>query len=229
MFKKLIQKLTVRNTLYYPGCLTKYTQPEIQENYEKILKKVGVDYIMLKELELCCGSPAIRAGYKKDFKDIKKKNLKLFEEYGIARIITNCPACYHTFKYEYGFEAEHFSTLVLKNIKKFNDKQFDEEISYHDPCHLGRSSNLYEEPREALRKMGFKIVELRGHHENSLCCGGGGGLKSNFPKISNDVAKVRLTDIKTKRLITPCPMCYAQLKENAPKGLKVIEFSEVFV
>lgn len=228
MFKKLLKKLTVRNTLYYPGCLTKYSLPKIKDNYEKILKKIGVDYIMLKELELCCGSPAIRGGYSKDFKDIKKKNLELFDRYGVAKIITNCPACYHIFKEEYGLDVEHASTLVLKNIDGFDKIKEKEQISYHDPCHLGRYSNIYEEPREVLRKLGYEVVELRNHHEESLCCGGGGGLKSNNPKVANKIAELRLSQVKTKKIVTPCPMCYAHLKENA-KGIKVLEFSEVLV
>lgn len=228
MFKKLLQKLTVRNTLYYPGCLTKYSHPEIQANYEKILKKIGVDYIMLKELELCCGSPATKAGYKKDFNKIMKKNKELFQQYGIARIVTNCPACYHIFKYDYGMDAEHMTTVILKNIKKFEVGKFDEKISFHDPCHLGRYSDIYEPPREVLRYLGFEVVELRNHHEESLCCGGGGGLKSNHPDSANKIARLRLSQVKTKRVITPCPMCYANLKDNA-KGVKVLEFSEVLV
>lgn len=227
MFKKLLQKLTVRNTLYYPGCLTKYSETNIQQNYEKILKKIGVDYIMLKELELCCGSPVMQAGYKKDFNKVKKKNLELFEKYGVARIVTNCPACYHVFKCDYGMHTEHMTTLILKNIKKF-DRKPEEKISYHDPCHLGRYSDIYEPPREALRAIGIEVVELRYNNEQSLCCGGGGGLKTNNPKTANKIAKLRISEIKTKKIITPCPMCYAHLKDNA-RGIKVLEFSEVFV
>lgn len=228
MFKKLLQKLTVRNTLYYPGCLTKYSLPQIRENYEKILKKIGVDYIMLKELELCCGSPAIRGGYNNDFNNIKKKNLELFDRYGVAKIVTNCPACYHVFKEEYGLEVEHITSLVAKKIDRFDKGKFNERISYHDPCHLGRYSGIYEEPRQVLRALGFEVVELRNHNEQSLCCGGGGGLKSNNPDVANKIAKLRLKQVKTSKIITPCPMCYVHLKENA-KGIEVLEFSEVLV
>ena len=233
MFGKLMEKIIgmVRNTLYYPGCLTKYSEPFIQENYEKILKKLEIDFIMLKEQELCCGSPAMRAGYKSDFQDIKKKNLALFKQYGIDRIITNCPACYHMLKVEYGLNAEHITQTVLKNIERFDKDKFKgEKITYHDPCHLGRYSDIYEEPRKILQHLGFEVVELKDNREQSMCCGGGGGLRGHDLAVARKIAKLRLKDVTTKKLITPCPMCYSHLKESA-KGtdIEVMEFSEVLV
>jgi heterodisulfide reductase subunit D len=233
MFKKLLDKILgmVSNTLYYPGCLTKYSEPFIQENYEKLLKKLEIDYILLKEQELCCGSPALRAGYKQDFNDIKKKNLELFRQYGVARIITNCPACYHMLKTEYGLNVEHITQTVMKNLSRFDKDRFKgERITYHDPCHLGRYSDIYDEPRKILEYLGFEVVELRDNREKSLCCGGGGGLRGYNLEVARKIAKLRLKGVKTKKIITPCPMCYSHLKESAKDtGIEVLEFSEVLV
>jgi heterodisulfide reductase subunit D len=231
MFKRIMDKLLgmVKNTLYYPGCLTKYALPEILANYEKVLKKMDVDFIMLQEQEFCCGSPVIRAGYRKEFRQLKKDNLELFKQYGVSRIITSCPACYHMLKTEYGVEVEHMTQTVWKNIGKFDKDKFKgEKITYHDPCHLGRYSDIYEEPRKILEYLGFEVVELKDNHEKSLCCGGGGGIRSYDPDISKRIARLRLNQVKTKKMITPCPMCYSHLKENA-KDIEVLEFSEVLV
>jgi heterodisulfide reductase subunit D len=231
MFKKIMDKLLgmVRNTLYYPGCLTKYALPEILANYEKVLKKMDIDFIMLKEQEFCCGSPVIRAGYRKEFKQLKKENIELFKQYGVSRIITSCPACYHMLKTEYGFEVEHMTQTVWKNINRFDKDKFKgEKITYHDPCHLGRYSDIYEEPRKILEYLGFEVVELKDNHEKSMCCGGGGGIRSYDIEAAKKIAKLRLGQLKTKKIITPCPMCYSQLKENA-KDIEVLEFSEVLV
>ncbi len=43
----ILDRLTGGNTLYYPGCLTKFAAPEVMENYKRILDVLGVDYIML--------------------------------------------------------------------------------------------------------------------------------------------------------------------------------------
>jgi Fe-S oxidoreductase len=233
MFNKIIDKLLgmVKNTLYYPGCLTKYALPEIYANYEKILRKMDIDYIMLKEQELCCGSPVLRAGYRSEFRRVKKENLELFRQYGVAKIITSCPACYNMLKEEYGVDVEHITQTVWKNISKFDKDKFKgEKITYHDPCHLGRYSGIYNEPRDILKYLGFEVVEMKDNHERSLCCGGGGGLRSYDLEASKRIAKLRLSQVKTKKLITSCPMCYSQLKENAKdRDIEVLELSEVLV
>ncbi|MCW1309464.1 MAG: heterodisulfide reductase-related iron-sulfur binding cluster, partial [Candidatus Nanoarchaeia archaeon] len=89
------------NVLYYPGCLTKFVAKELGENYKKILRKIGIDFIELKDLEVCCGSPALSAGYNEDVKNLVKKNYEIFKEHSVEKIITACPACFRTFSKEY--------------------------------------------------------------------------------------------------------------------------------
>lgn len=226
MLKKILEKLRFGNTLYYPGCLTHFVLPKIESNYKKILKELRIDFIFLPEFN-CCGSPVKHAGYKKDFEQLKERNLLFFKKYGVTKIITNCPACYRVLS-DYGLNAEHITQTVWKNIKKIKTKHKG-RITYHDPCHLGRHSNVYEEPRDILKHLGFTVVELPSCKERSFCCGGGAGLKSNYPAMSNDIAKRILSQVSTKKLITPCPLCYKHFKENAPKDLEVLEFSEVLI
>jgi Fe-S oxidoreductase len=164
---------------------------------------------------------------KNDFENLKEKNKAFFKKYGINRIITNCPACFKILS-GYGLKVEHISQTIWEKIGKIKTKQ-DGKITYHDPCHLGRQSGIYDEPRDILKNIGFKVIELRNNKESSICCGAGGGLKTNCPETSNQISSNLLSQVKTKRLVTPCPMCYAQFRENAPKRLNVLEFSEVLV
>ena len=89
------------NILYYPGCLIKYAAPELEDNYKEILERVGVDFIVLKELEKCCGSPVLNAGFKKDFEKLVEHNKRIFDEHGINKLVTNCPGCFHIFEKQY--------------------------------------------------------------------------------------------------------------------------------
>lgn len=223
---KFIEKLFARNVLYYPGCLTHFAAKDLEENYKKILSKIGIDFIMIPEF-VCCGSPALNAGYKEDFEVLVKKNKELFKKYGVKKIITNCPGCYHIFKTYYDINVEHITVTISKNLKKITTKK-EGKISYHDPCHLGRKSNIYDEPRNILRHIGFEVVELEDNRENALCCGGGAGLKTNYPELASSIAKKRLSQAKTKKIITTCQLCYKHLKENA-KDIEVYELSEVLV
>ena len=213
--------------MYYPGCLTHFVLPDIEKNYLEIIKKIGIDSIFIPEF-FCCGSPVYHAGYGEDFEDLKAKNLEFFRKYGVKKIITNCPGCYYTFKEKYGVYIQHITQVLMNHLNKF-EKKFDEEITYHDPCHLGRYSGVYDEPRKILGHLGFKVVELPNTRERSMCCGAGSGLKTNNPKLSNKICRQLLSQVKTKKFITACQMCYRHFKENAPKGIEVLELSEVLV
>lgn len=212
------------NTLYYPGCITKFVLRDKQKKYEELLKRLGIDYIKLPDVELCCGISVLNAGYVEDFEALKEKNLQVFREYDVKRIITNCPGCYHTLKNEYRLDVEHITQLLARNMEKLG-KTKSGEVTYHDPCHLGRWSGVYEQPRKVLEKKGFKVSELPCRMEEGLCCGGGGGLRQNDRKTSDEVAKNLLKQVKTKKLVTACPMCYYHLKENA-KDIEVLDYAD---
>lgn len=220
------------NTLYYPWCFTKAMLPEIETNYETILKQIGIDFIKLSAKEYCCGSPVLRAGCRKDFEDIKEKNIAIFKQHAVWLIITNCPACYNMFKYEYklpdhGIKVEHITQTLKRYKKKLKKKEITKEAVYHDPCHLGRLSGVYEEPRELIQWCGYKIKEFKKNREHSPCCGGGGGLINNNPDLSDKIGNKVLDEIKNETCMTsPCPMCYYQFKQHAKK-IDVKEFSDI--
>ena len=109
-----------------------------------------------------------------------------------------------------------------------SDKQ---QATYHDPCHLGRILKIYDKPRKIIEKAGYCLKEMDLSKNKSFCCGGGGGMKSNYPELSNEIAKDRIEQaqkIGVDELITSCPMCYVNLKENS-KSIKVKEISEIII
>jgi Fe-S oxidoreductase len=236
-----LDKILGGNILYYPGCLTKFVAKDLKEKYEKILRSFGIDFIELAEIELCCGSPALKAGYIEDFKKLAGKNLKIFKEHSVKKIITNCPACFMILKKEYkkiwgekwDIEVEHISQTLAKKIhdSRFKIQNSDRQvITFHDPCHLGRQMGIFDEPREVIKKLGYEISEMELNQKESFCCGGGGGVKSNEPELANRIAKDRIEQAKktgAEVLITCCPLCYLHLKENT-KDIEVKELSELF-
>jgi Fe-S oxidoreductase len=230
MLKKLFQKLTSLggNTLYYPGCLTKFAAPEIEENYRNLLEGIGIDFITIPEFA-CCGSPVLNAGYKEDFDNLMQKNREIFERYNVKRIITNCPSCYRMFRENFNMPVEHVSQVLYRNLSKVDKRWNGEKACYHDPCHLGRHSDVYREPRKVLEAAGLRLVEMSTSKDKATCCGGGAGLRNNYPGMSAKIAKIRVSQCREKILITTCTLCWKQLKEAAPEGMKVLEFSEALL
>jgi Fe-S oxidoreductase len=225
-------------TLYYPGCLTKGVLTEQFENYKEIFNRLGVDFVLLSENESCCGLPVLNAGYRKDVKKLAKKNYELFKRHGITKIISNCPSCYYMFKEiypklvnEWNIEVEHATVSILNALKKkrirYGGVDEDRElVAYHDPCHLGRYSGIYEEPREVIELLGGKIVEAYFNRENAYCCGGGGGVRANFPEIAKAVANKKASYIPEHvgKIISPCGLCYANIKSATEKSMEFSNF-----
>jgi heterodisulfide reductase subunit D len=176
-----------------------------------------------------------------DFKDLAEKNLKVFKDHSVSKIITHCPACFMIFKKEYpkalgkkwDIEVEH-ATEILARMKNIKGSRGGETVTFHDPCHLGREMGIFEEPRKVLRDLGCEIKEMELCGNQSFCCGGGGGVQSNEPNVASRIAKDRIAMAKktgAKTLVTPCPLCYLNLKNNAEDGedgLEVKELSQLF-
>jgi len=227
-------------TLYYPGCLTKGVLKEQFENYKEIFNRLGIDFVLLPDDEVCCGLPILNAGYRKDARKLAKKNFDLFRKNGITKIVTSCPSCYYTFKEVYpkmvsgwDIEVEHATVVILNALRKrgikFKGSDGERElVCYHDPCHLGRYSGIYEEPREVIERLGGKVFEFKFNRANAYCCGGGGGVRANFPKIAKDVAKKKMSFVPDEvgKVISPCGLCYANLKLASDKS---VEFSDFVV
>ncbi|MCG8698969.1 MAG: (Fe-S)-binding protein, partial [Bacteroidales bacterium] len=156
----------------------------------------------------------------------------------ITRIITSCPSCFHVFNSVYpklvrdwDIPCDHVTLVILdalrrKKIEWRGSEEDREVVGYHDPCHLGRYSGVYEEPREVVRLLGGKIEESRFSREGALCCGGGGGVRANFEKLARDVAEDRVGsfDDGVKRIISPCGLCYANLKSASDKSVEFSSF-----
>lgn len=239
---RFLEKIMGGNSLYYPGCLTKFVARDLEEKYEGILRKLNVEFIALSELELCCGSPALKAGYDQAFRDLAEKNLEIFKDHAVHKIITNCPACFMNFiKYyrealgdRWDIQVEHISQTIVRsrwfrNREEETGNPKQKTVTYHDPCHLGRQMGVYEEPREIIRAFGYELVEMELHNVASFCCGGGGGVRTNEPALSNNVARDRLDQARRTGadiLCTACPLCYMHLKENS-RQLDVVELADL--
>jgi len=226
-------------TLYYPGCLTKGVLLEQLENYKEIFNRLGIDFVMLSNNEVCCGLPVLNAGYRKDAKKLAKKNFDLFKKNGITKIVTSCPSCYHTFKEiypemvrEWDIEVEHATVTILNKLRKLKvgspKSEAGELVAYHDPCHLGRYSGIYEEPREVIERLGGKIFDFKFNRKDAICCGAGGGMRANFPEIAKKVAKKKTSFVPEEvgEIISPCGLCYANFKSVSDKS---VEFSDFVV
>ncbi|OGS42190.1 MAG: hypothetical protein A3K67_05235 [Euryarchaeota archaeon RBG_16_62_10] len=115
---------------------------------------------------------------------------------------------------------------------KIRFKGLTVKITYHDPCHLGRHTEVYEPPRAILRAVpGVALVEMTNSRELSRCCGGGAGVKTAYPEVSRKVALRRIKEAEetgAEALVTTCPFCVQTLRaaaESSGSRMRVVELS----
>ncbi len=217
--------------LYWVGCTAAYRVQETARATIEILRKAGVDFTLLGTEEGCCGSVLLRTGQNESVEEkIAGANVEKIMATGAKTLVTSCAGCYRTFNEDYKsiigklpFEVSHISEYLESLVKQGRIKFATElpmKVTYHDPCHLGRHSGLYEPPRNVIRKIpGLTLTEMAKNREESGCCGAGGGLRSAYKELSHRIAADRLEldalPTGAEALITPCPFCVLNFKDAA--------------
>jgi Fe-S oxidoreductase len=109
------------------------------------------------------------------------------------------------------FKAMHFVEWLSE--QELDLKAFNRKVTYHDPCHIGRHLGIYDAPRNLINMIpGIEFVEMEDSRESSRCCGGGGGVRSQFPAISQQIAAKRVGQAEIADvLLTTCPFCVNNL------------------
>ena len=215
--------------LYWAGCSGAYDSRgrEISQSVAKILNEADIDYACLGNEETCTGDSARRIGNEYLFQTMAEQNKETFEQYNFKKIVTQCPHCFTTLKNDYaemGIELDvvHHSQFIdeLINEKKIEPKPYvDEDITFHDPCYLGRHNGEYDAPRKVLQSVlkEGRIKEMEQSKSDSFCCGAGGGnmwyeIKTGERINQNRVNQAVGTEAKT--IAAACNFCNIMLEDG---------------
>ncbi len=222
--------------VYFVGCTSAYRRQEIAKATVALLEKASVDFTILED-ERCCGSTLFRLGYRDDAMKLAEHNISMLEKTGAKTVIFSCAGCYRTFKKDYASLEPNFQVLhVSEFLKELVDKgklhfyaSKPVRVTYHDPCHLGRHTGIYEEPRSLIRQIGnVELVEMITNRNYAHCCGAGSGVKGTFPEIAVKIAKQRIEEATltgAEILLSTCPFCKTNLAD-ASDGIAVLDLTE---
>jgi len=236
------------DVLYYVGCTASY-DPEVvrvAENLATILHAAGLRVGILGKDEACCGSTLLRLGETGKAKKLAEANIAMFRKTGAGTVVTACAGCYKTILQDYPrltgekVPVKHTTQLLAELIQSgavpLSKKAEGVTVTYHDPCHLGRHTKMYEWPRRIISQLpGVTLVEMERSREKARCCGAGGGLKTLDQGLAMKVAEKRMEDaeaIGAPVLVTSCPFCMQTLAEAARgRGgkIKVVDITELVV
>ncbi len=238
---KVLQPGDAVDYLYWVGCVSAYDprKQKIARSLVTIMEKAGLSFGVLGSMEGCTGDPARRLGEENLFQTLAKQNIELLKSVSFKVLVANCPHCFNTIKNEYpqfgnlgeGKQPEiiHHSVLLRRLIEgeKLSLKDGDlKDVTFHDPCYLGRVNNEYEAPRKTLRAVkGLRIIEMDRSRETGLCCGAGGGHFWMDLKIGERVNSIRASEAAetgASTVATACPFCMQMMED----GVKLTDNQE---
>jgi len=214
--------------LLFFGCTEIFRGDEQRSSVLKVLRSSGVSFRVITE-NVCCGSPAYRVG---DIELARRQAVQIREmvqNSKIDQVVASCSGCYRTFTHDFehllneepGFTTIHTVQLIDSLIEqgRLNLKPLDAVITYHDPCHLGRHSGIYDEPRRVIMAIpGVKFVDMEWNRKFSKCCGAGGGLRSVRGNDAKEIASRRVREAESTGasiIATACPFCLRNLQDGA--------------
>jgi len=233
--------------LYWAGCSGAYDSRgrEISQSVAKILNEAKIDYACLGNEETCTGDSARRIGNEYLFQTMAEQNKETFEQYNFKKIVTQCPHCFTTLKNDYaemGIELDvvHHSQYIdeLINEKKIEPKPYlDEDITFHDPCYLGRHNGEYDAPRKVLQSVlkEGSIKEMEQSKSDSFCCGAGGGNMWYEIKTGERINQHRVNqavDTEAKTIAAACNFCNIMLEDGVKttgneENIRVVDIAEM--
>lgn len=241
----------VPEVVFWVGCAGSFDQKlqNITQSFAKILQYAKVDFAILGTEESCSGDPAKRAGNEFLFQLQAIQNIEIFRKYDIKKIVTTCPHCFNTFKNEYpilgsDFEVFHHSQFLEKLLEENKivideSKVLEEDVTYHDPCYLGRGNDIFDTPRNLIKALKVDIKEMKQNRKKSMCCGAGGAQIFKEPeKGEEDIHKLRAkeaADTKASCVVTSCPFCHNMMRDgisaidNKEKEMRVYDLSEILL
>ncbi len=236
------------DVLYWIGCAGSFDAryQNVTRSVAKLLDKANVNYAVLGTEEKCNGDSARRLGNEYLAQTMIKENVETMKKYNFKKILVSCPHCLQTIGNEYkefggNYEVVHHSEFISELIEQNkieidSTKKIDKKITYHDSCYLGRYNDIYEEPRNLIKKVNNgEMIEMKRSKDRGLCCGAGGGrmwLEEKIGKKVNIERTEEALETNPDVISTACPFCMTMLTDGVKeKGkseeVKVKDFAEL--
>ncbi len=233
---KTVAEETEFDVLLWVGCAGSFDDrnKKVLRAFVSLLKKAGIKFAILGNEEQCTGDPARRIGNEYLFQTLAKANIETLNRYNVKKVVTACPHCFNTLKNEYKdfggtYDVVHHSQYIaqlLQDGKLKPTKSVDETITFHDSCYLGRWNNVYEQPRSVLGAIpAARMVEMKAHHAESMCCGAGGGrmwMEETLGARINVKRTEQALETKAGVIASSCPFCMTMMSD----GVKTKEMQD---
>ncbi|MEW6420097.1 MAG: heterodisulfide reductase-related iron-sulfur binding cluster [Deinococcota bacterium] len=232
------------DVIYWVGCAASYDPgaQKVARAFVQLLDKAGVNYAVLGKKEACTGDSARRAGNEFLYQQLAAENVETLNSVRPKLIVATCPHCMNMIGNEYRQLGGHYRTIhhteyleTLVAAGKLPLAQLQDDVTYHDPCYLGRHNGVYDAPRQLITQMAGEVLELERSRDNSFCCGAGGAqfwkeeeegrervsdnrfreIQARLDAAAENVAEYERSG---KVLAVGCPFCKSMLNSTPEKA-----------
>src|SRR4051812_3203924 len=235
------------DVLFWVGCMGSFDDraKKITVAFARILKACNIDFAILGQEEHCHGDPARRLGNEYLYQMLAKDTIGTLDRYEVKTIVTSCPHCFHQMGNEFpqlggNYEVIHHSTyierLLQENLIPLQTAEGKRlTVAYHDSCYLGRYNDVYDAPRETLKRAlpVITLVEPKRTKDRGLCCGAGGGrmfMEERTGKRINIERTEELLGTGADTIAVACPFCMTMISDGvkaAASDVPVLDIAEV--
>ena len=231
--------------LYYVGCAGSFDDrgKKIAQAMARVLKKAGVNFAILGEEERCNGDVARRAGNEYLAQMMIAENVEILNQYKPKKIVAACPHCFNTIKNEYpqfgaGYDVVHHTEFLLDLFRQGKLKTsgpFNDNLTFHDSCYLGRWNGIVDAPRQLLQMVngGRQLIEMKRNRTEGFCCGAGGARMFMEETIGKRINHERAEEViasGASGVAAACPFCITMLRDGITDingGLEVKDIVEI--
>ncbi|MGH3858590.1 (Fe-S)-binding protein [Actinokineospora sp.] len=219
--------------LFWVGCAGAFEDraKKTTQAVAELLHMAEVKYVVLGSEETCTGDPARRAGNEFLFQMLAQQNVEVinsvFEgrEKGKRKVVVTCAHCFNTLANEYPelggqYEVVHHTQLLNRLVRERRlvpIAPVAEDVTYHDPCYIGRHNKIYEAPRELVGAAGANLREMPRNSDRAMCCGAGGARMWMEERVGKRINVERVDEAlgtAPSKIATGCPFCRVMLTDG---------------
>jgi glycolate oxidase iron-sulfur subunit len=194
---------------FLAGCINNVAFSHLNRATVKVLTENGIE-VHIPAGQGCCGALDAHAGFREDARKLARRNIEVFLSGDYDAIVTNAAGCGSLMKEyddllehdpQFGARAREFTSKV-KDVTEYlaqvglrpPKKKIEQNVIYQDPCHLLHAQKVKSQPRDLLKAIGCKLVEIP--HADQ-CCGSAGVYNVVQNELSMKILEAKMDDISS--------------------------------